>query len=272
MNSAKIQLLRGGGFRINVSIVTIDEPFYVPIMIKNLIDISPSSIEYDCIVIVPAKPKKMSQYEYVTYQLGLLGKMEFSKLLFLYCWKKFLNGISFREYSVAKVAKNRGIPIVLSNSLKEGNLLKILKSFGPDVILSVASSRIFGKDILSIPKIAALNVHAGMLPKYRGINPSFWALLNEEKESAVTVHYINEKIDDGDIIAQNVFSLENMKSLKQVYLKVLEIAPNIVLNSLLDINRGEVKRTKNDSSISSYYSFPTKDDGRKFRSLGLSFI
>jgi methionyl-tRNA formyltransferase len=241
-------------------------------MIKSLIDVSPSSIKYSCIVIVPSRPKKMSQLEFVSYQLGLFGTTEFGKLLLLYCWKKFLNGISHKEYSVVNVARKRGIPITLTNSLKDQNLLKALKSYSPDVILSIASSRIFGRDILSIPKIASLNVHAGMLPKYRGINPSFWALLNQEKESAVTVHYMNEKIDEGDIIAQNVFSLENMRSLHQVYLKVLEIAPQTVVTSFLKIIEGDVSRIRNDSSISSYYSFPTKADGRKFRSLGLTFL
>ena len=115
----------------------------------------------------------------------------------LYFWnRKFLNSISHKQYSVLKVAKNNGICVLKTDSLKSEEFLKKLRTLSLDIILSVASSRMFGSSILSIPKLGRLNVHAGILPRYRGINPSFWSLLNQEKQSAVTVHYINEEIDE----------------------------------------------------------------------------
>lgn len=109
-------------------------------------------------------------------------------------------------------------------------------------------------------------------PRYRGINPSFWSLLNREKQSAVTVHYMNNKIDDGDIIRQDVFDIEGITSLHDLYMKILEISPKTIIASLIAISKGIVKTVENESSKATYYSFPTRKEGKKFRSLGLKYI
>jgi methionyl-tRNA formyltransferase len=189
-----------------------------------------------------------------------------------YIFRKFLNAISYGQYSVIKVAKNHHIVVLKTDSLKSEEFLKRIRTLSLDIILSVASSRIFGPSILSVPKLGCLNVHAGMLPRYRGINPSFWSLLNREKQSAVTVHYIDEEIDDGNIIQQDIFDIQGMKSLHAIYLKVQEIAPITIVKALASIKEGNIRIIKNERSHSTYFSFPTKEDGRKFRAMGLEFM
>jgi methionyl-tRNA formyltransferase len=180
--------------------------------------------------------------------------------------------ISSGQYSVTKVAKNNQICVLKTDSLISEEFLKKVRSISLDIILSIASSRIFGSSILSIPKLGCLNVHAGMLPRYRGINPSFWSLLNQEKQSAVTVHYINEEIDDGEIIQQDIFDIQGINSLHAVYLKVQEVAPKTIVKALACIKEGNIRTIKNERSRSTYFSFPTKEDGRKFRAMGLDFM
>jgi methionyl-tRNA formyltransferase len=97
-------------------------------------------------------------------------------------------------------------------------------------------------------------------------------LLNREKESAVTVHYMNESIDDGEIIQQDTFDISGLTSLHEVYMKLLEIAPRTVMASLISIEKGKVSMTENLRSNTSYFSFPRKGDGKRFRSLGLKFV
>jgi methionyl-tRNA formyltransferase len=261
-----------GRMKINVAIVTIDEPFYLPSTLKSLIDMSPKYIKYVSIILVPMIPKKMSQWQFTFNQIQVFGISQFIKIAALYTKKKLMNAISYREYSVAKVAKNNGIPVRKTNSLRCESLIEYISSLSLDIILSIASSRIFGKPILSVPKLGCINVHAGMLPKYRGINPSFWALLNQEKKSAVTVHFINDRIDDGDIIQQDIFDIEGITRLHDLYMKIVEIAPNTIVKSLVSIEENNLEKTKNERSKSSYYSFPKKEDGRKFRNLGLTYI
>jgi methionyl-tRNA formyltransferase len=262
----------GGGTEINVAIVTIDEPFYTPTVIGTLIRNSPPDIKYVCIILVPSRPKKMSEMSFILNQIKVFGLSQFTKVASLYVIRKFVSIISSKEYSVPKVARTNSVKLMKTNSLKSENILRELKMLSLDVIISVGSSRIFGKSILSIPRLGCLNVHAGMLPRNRGINPSFWVLLNQEKISAVTVHYVNEEIDDGEIIQQDVFEIQGITRLHDIYLKVVEIAPKTIIKSLIAIRDESVRTTKNERSISTYHSFPTKQDGQKFRRLGLRYM
>jgi methionyl-tRNA formyltransferase len=125
----------------------------------------------------------MSQWQFISNQIQVFGISQFIKIATSYTKRKLLNAISFNdEYSVAKVAKSNGIPLIKTYSLRSESFIEEISSLSLDIIISIASSRIFGKPILSIPKLCCVNVHAGMLPKYRGINPSFWTLLNQEKK------------------------------------------------------------------------------------------
>lgn len=194
---------------------------------------APPGIRYVLLVLVPVRPSKFSAWQFVLNQIQVLGFSQFTKMSFFYIAKKFLSiQKSGENYSVKKLAKNKSIDLISTRSLKNPELLDAMKRYDIDIILSVASSRIFGKEILSVPKIACLNVHSDKLPKYRGVNPSFWSLLNQEKQSAVTVHFVNEGIDDGDIIIQDVFNIQESKSLHDVYVKVLKIAPSSVTRHL----------------------------------------
>jgi methionyl-tRNA formyltransferase len=257
---------------INIAIVTIDEPFYTPIVISNLIRNSPPDIKYVCIILVPSRPKKMSEMRFIFNQIRVFGLSQVIKVVGMYIIRKMIGGISPKEYSVAKVAHTNRVKLMKTDSLKSELVLQELKMLSLDIILSVGSSRIFGRSILSIPKIGCLNVHAGMLPRYRGINPSFWVLLNQEKSSAVTVHYMNEEIDDGEIIQQDVFEIQGITRLHDLYLRVMEIAPKTIIKSLIAIRDNYVRTTRNERRISSYYSFPTKQDGQRFRRLGLRYM
>ncbi len=241
-------------------------------MMGSLIRSRPQFINFVAIIVLPTRPNSMSSWEFILNQMQVFGLTQFLKIGGMYTVKKFIAANFTDTYSLAKVAKKYKIPLLRTNTLKNGNIKKMLKSLNADIILSIAASRIFDKDILSIPRLACVNVHAGKLPKYRGVNPSFWALLNREKESAVTVHYMNELIDDGEIIHQDVFDIGGLTKLHEVYMKLLEIAPRTVITSLISIENGTVQTKKNLSSNSTYYSIPRKDDGKRFRSLGLRFV
>src|SRR5438093_317079 len=95
-----------GRTEINIAIVTIEEPFYIPKMINDLIYISPSYINYVCIILVPMRPKKVSERKFISNQIQVFGFSQFMKISSLYMIRKFLNVISYGQYSVIKVAKN----------------------------------------------------------------------------------------------------------------------------------------------------------------------
>lgn len=211
-------------------------------------------------------------YQYIVNRIQIYGFCQLLKVLSIYFSRKMLDTIFGRTYSISRVAKKNGIEIIQTDSLKHQWFLNKLKNFSLDTIISISSTLIFRDALLSLPRLGCINLHTGKLPKYRGVSPGFWTLLNQEKECAVTVHVMNEKYDDGDILQQDVFDLTGIDTIHKMHLKVIQIAPRTILNSLVALDQGKKSTIKNDSSQATYFSHPTKEDGKKLRALGIKFI
>lgn len=260
----------GDGVKIKIAIITLDEPIYIPQVIECIIKKSSNEIEIKSITILPTIPKKFSKIEFMIYQQKLMGRLQFSKILIKYLKKRIQNILKINGINI--ICEKNNIVLIKSKSISTKEYQKLLKNDEIDVLISIASPEKFNTELINIPKKACINVHAGKLPKYRGINPTFWSLLNKEPDSAVTVHHISEEFDDGSILNQEFYDLQGITSLDQAYQKVLDITPKIILKTLEEIQKGMIKEMINDTSKSSYYSFPTIEDGKKFRKMGLKFI
>ena len=112
-------------------------------------------------------------------------------------------GMKFNESDVKKFAIEKGFKIYQPEKVKQNNeFINTLKEIKPDVICVVAYGKILPKEILNIPEKGCINLHASLLPKYRGAAPIQWAVLNGDKTTGVSTMYMNEKMDEGDIILQ----------------------------------------------------------------------
>ena len=118
-----------------------------------------------------------------------------------------------------------------------------ISDYGCDVLVSMSFNQIFRKDIINLTRIGIINCHAGKLPFYRGRNILNWVLINDEKEFGITVHFVDEGIDTGDIILQETFSITD----KDNYRTLLDISysscANILYKSLVQIFEGQFKIT-----------------------------
>lgn len=258
--------------KINIGIITVEEPFYTYKILEKLISTLPKNMNCICIITVSSKPQKISTVRYLKNWSEIYGISQLIRVMLLFLSRRFLDIFSIKIFSVAKIAKKNKIKTIKTDSLKNDLFLEKLKSLSLDVILSISCPLKFRKELLIIPKLGCLNVHPGKLPKYRGVQPGFWTLLNQEKEGAITVHYMNEEYDDGDIIQQDVFEIEDINTIHKMHLKVIEIAPKTIIKVLTSMANGNVHRIKNDTSKSSYFSFPTKEDGKRLKELGIKFI
>ena len=112
-------------------------------------------------------------------------------------------GMKFEQSDVKKYALEKDIPVFEPEKVK-GNqeFIDKLKKLEPDIMCVIAYGKILPKEILDIPKKGAINLHASLLPKYRGAAPIQWAVLNGDEVTGVTTMYMNEKMDEGDIILQ----------------------------------------------------------------------
>ena len=102
--------------------------------------------------------------------------------------------------------------------------------------------------------------------------PSFWTLLNGEREGAITIHRMNPRLDDGEILHQHVYPIEARESLDQLIKRTKAMAAQVLLDALEMLSRGDYELKPNDIEQATYYSFPTYEDVRAFRRAGLKLL
>ena len=149
---------------------------------------------------------------------------------------KLINGIlgsTKHCYSVKAVAKKYGIPVTEAVDVNSEEFRKHLRDKGVEFIVSISGTQLYKKALREQTSKGIVNCHGALLPKYRGLMPSFWTLLNREPLGGVSVHYVNEEVDSGEVIEQRVIeilpdmSLEELKKAvhrveHQMYPKVIE--------------------------------------------------
>jgi methionyl-tRNA formyltransferase len=158
-------------------------------------------------------------------------------------------------------ALKEGIEVFQPLDLKDKDFLESLRSFQADLFVVIAYGRILTDDILSIPKIFSINLHASLLPGYRGAAPIQWAILNGEEQSGISIIKMNARLDEGDIIAQKVIRIEendNAISLKE---KMKKESPSFLLDTLQKIEADEFCLIKQDHAKATLASKLTKEMG-----------
>jgi len=138
-------------------------------------------------------------------------------------------------------------------------LASLIKSLNPDIIVVVAYGQILPKEIIEIPKYKTINLHASLLPKYRGAAPIQWALLNGEKETGITIIKINEQLDAGDIIAQEKLKIEPDDNTETLLSKLFEKGKDLLLLTLKQIEEGSANYLKQDDGQATLAPLITKE-------------
>ncbi|MBN2395682.1 MAG: methionyl-tRNA formyltransferase [Candidatus Atribacteria bacterium] len=119
---------------------------------------------------------------------------------------------------VKEIAIANGLKILQPENINDERIIQTIKELKPDLMILIAFGQILNKNILDIPTLGCINVHPSLLPKYRGPAPIQWAIIRGEKETGISILFLNEKIDSGDIILQkkvNIFPEENFQELHQ---------------------------------------------------------
>ncbi|MEK7819386.1 MAG: methionyl-tRNA formyltransferase [Bacteroidota bacterium] len=155
-------------------------------------------------------------------------------------------GLKLTHSKVKEKSLSLGLPIYQPEKLRDENFISILKNLNLDLIVVVAF-RILPKELLSIPKYGAINLHASLLPKYRGAAPINWAIINGENESGVTTFFLDEKTDTGKIIFQEKCKIENEISAGELYDLLAKIGSQLLIKTICAIETGNtIEFSQND--------------------------
>ena len=163
--------------------------------------------------------------------------------------------------SVAELASEKGIPLYAPANINHPLWVAKIKKMNPDFIFSFYYRDMVGKDILGIPAKGCINLHGSLLPKYRGRCPLNWAVINGEKETGVTLHYMTEKPDNGDILAQEKFAIGANDTAKDVHMNATRAAAKLLKAALPKLRKGTLKAVKQDEKKATYFGGRKPEDG-----------
>jgi methionyl-tRNA formyltransferase len=163
--------------------------------------------------------------------------------------------------AVKRRATALGLPVFQPATLKRPEPQERLRAVGADAIAVVAFGAILPVAVLDMTRLGAINVHASLLPKYRGSSPIHWAIVNGEVESGVTTMYMAEGLDTGDILLQATVPLDPRETAATLHDKLAKLGGPLLVETLRRLAAGTLTPTPQDEAASSYIPKLTRDDG-----------
>lgn len=160
---------------------------------------------------------------------------------------------------VKVAALNLGLPVYQPNNLKEENFRETLETLAPDIIVVAAYGKLLPKYVLDYPKYGCINIHASLLPRYRGAAPIQRAIMAGEKEIGVTIMEMAEGLDTGDMILKGSFPVQD-ENFGEIHDKLANLGAELVITAMEDICAGKATYTKQDDSLSNYAAKIEKAD------------
>ncbi|CAN4273116.1 Fmt Methionyl-tRNA formyltransferase [Methylophilaceae bacterium] len=253
---------------MRILIITQDEPFYLSDNIDYLLANLPIHAEVVGCCLFDASPfgKKETflQKALKTYRI-------FGSGFFVHYTLRFLLHKIMPSKQVHHSLQKHGVPIIqLENGINDAASIELLKSFQPDLLVSIVGNQIFKRPVIDLAPNGCLNLHTSLLPKYRGLMPTFWVLKNNESETGVSVFFVDEAVDSGPIIVQERVVIGDL-SQEGLIRATKKIGMDAIIKSINLIESGNYTLIENDASKKSYFSFPTKVDVKEFHNLGKRF-
>jgi methionyl-tRNA formyltransferase len=253
---------------MRIIIITQDDPFYLPENLDYLLRNVPGGAEVVGCVVSKVSPfgKKESFVAKARRTFGIFGAGFFMRYAIEFLttklpWRPGVRDI-LQQHEVNEVA--------VTGSLNSDESLRKLKDLEPDLLISIAGNEIFRKPLIELAPLGCLNLHTALLPKYRGLMPSFWVLKNGESETGVSVCYVDEGIDSGPILVQEHIAIGNMTQ-RDLIRKSKAVGMQAIIKAIEKIRDGDTDTMPNDADQSTYFTFPTRDDVREFRQSGARF-
>lgn len=253
---------------MRIVVITQDEPFYLAKNFSYLIKILPEHSEIVGCVVTDVSPfgKKESFLKKAKKTFDIFG-------IYFFCYYslKYLVSKFDLKTNVRKLLNLNDIPIItLENPINNINSVNKIKLFKPDLLVSILGNQIFKEPILNLAPKGCINLHTALLPKYRGLMPTFWVMKNNEKKTGVSVFFVDEGIDSGPIIVQKEVKIGN-KTQEELILHTKKLGMEAIAKSIDLIHKGEVQLIENDISQQTYFSFPTRKDVLEFKRNGKKF-
>jgi methionyl-tRNA formyltransferase len=172
--------------------------------------------------------------------------------------------------SVRSAAQKYGVPVD-TQDVNSSEFRAMLRERGVELIVSISGTQFYGRQLREQTPHGIVNCHGGLLPKYRGLMPSFWTLANGEREGGVTVHVVDGKLDNGPIVLQRRYRIHPHDTLEDIMARSKDLAAETLIDAVRLIESGSVALAPNPEEEASSYSVPARDDVKRFLAHGHRF-
>jgi methionyl-tRNA formyltransferase len=254
---------------MNIVILTQNDPFFLAENLDYLFSILPSKIRICGCIVFEVSPfgKNESFIAKAQKTFHIFGLRFFLRYTLMY-----IKNRANKTKNVNIILNKYNIPAIqIKDDINSEKSLSEIKKFSPDLLVSIAANRIFKKPLIELASKGCLNLHTALLPKYRGLLPSFWVLKNDEKYTGVSVFFVDEGIDSGPMLIQKKILIGD-----KTWLELIQYTKRIGMQAILEavelIYDGDYKLIENDHRKMSYYTFPSKQDVKDFVKAGKKFF
>lgn len=253
-----------------------NDPFYLPkVLDKYLREFRDTTVGVN---VQSVAQGKRSVLETARDLYRIYGLRYFLWKLRRFAWNRFCGkvvngwlGSTRCCYTVRAVAEKYGVPVTEAVDVNSDAFLAHLREKGVELIVSISGTQLYKKRLREQTPRGIINCHGALLPKYRGLMPSFWTLANGEEVGGVSVHFVDAKLDSGPIVVQRTYRIHPHDSLEDVMARSKDLAAEAIIDSVRLIEAGDPPRFPNDASEATSYSMPTRDDVRRFLARGHRF-
>lgn len=154
------------------------------------------------------------------------------------------------------------IPVLQPVKIKEADSVEALRAYEADIFVVAAFGQLLTEEILNMPKYGCINIHASLLPAYRGAAPIQWVILNGEEKTGVTIQQMAKGLDTGDMLLKKEVLIDKKETGESLHDKLMEVGAELIVEVLPMIEKGEVCPEKQDEAMANYVSRLSKDMGK----------
>ncbi len=163
---------------------------------------------------------------------------------------------------VKEFALTQNLPVFQPKTMRDAETLEQLKGCNPDLIVVVAYGKLLPKEVLDLPRLGCINVHASLLPKYRGAGPVQWSIINGEEETGVTTMYMAEALDTGDMLESASLKIGENETADELMERLSHLGAELLISTVKKAEEGTLKPVPQDEALSTYVSMLDKEMAR----------
>jgi folate-dependent phosphoribosylglycinamide formyltransferase PurN len=160
------------------------------------------------------------------------------------------------------------VPVVGSTDVNQQETFDQIQAWQPDLVISVYLNQLIKKPLIDLPTCGVLNIHPALLPRHRGLFPYFWVIAAGEKETGVTVHWVDEKFDTGQVLLQEKIAVTPADTILSLSYQSSLVGAEMLVKAVNLIAHGNPPRLPQDNRQASYHTWPQPADQRRFRQQG----